>query len=194
MSIRQVSLQEVKQLARQAYYPLWSAAQSLGRDVKIYCHWTAGRHYQIFSDYHISITGDGSVYVSTDNFSDLKSATFRRNSGSISIALCCALDAVGRNNLGPYPPTEQQHNALAQVVCVLADALNLTININRVMTHAEAADNKDGLSPHEPYGPDSTCERWDLWVAREGDPAWSGGDFIRGNANYYRGQGLLKEY
>ena len=95
--------------------------------------------------------------------------------------------------MGAYPPTEAQLNAIAQVVCVLADALDLTIDLQRVMTHAEAADNKDGLWCHDPYGPDATVERWDLLVLREGSPRWSGGDELRGNANFYRAQGLLKD-
>ena len=91
--MRQVSLQEVKQLARQAYHPLWDGARSLGRDVKLYCHWTAGRYFQLFTDYHILITGDGKVFVSTNDLSETLNATYMRNTGSIAIALCCALDA-----------------------------------------------------------------------------------------------------
>lgn len=190
--MREVTLQELKQIARSSYADLWAAARSLGRDVKLYCHWTGGHHNQLFGDYHVSITGDGRVYVSTDDLSDVKSATYMRNTGSVAITLCCAYGAIGPDNLGPEPPTEIQLNALAQVVCVLADALDLTIDVNRVMTHAEAADNADGLYMHDDYGPDSTCERWDLWVLREGEEPGTGGDQIRGNANWYRGQGLLK--
>lgn len=194
--MRQVSLQEVKQLARQAYHPLWNGARSLGRAVKLYCHWTAGRYFQLFDRYHILITGDGGVYVSTDNFAEVKAATFMRNTGSVAISLCCAHEAKNANDLGDYPPTDAQMNALAQVICVLADALDLTIDLERVMTHAEAAHNSDGLNTHEDYGPYSgdPDTRWDLFVVKEGDDEWSGGNIIRGNANWYRGQGLLKEY
>lgn len=167
--MREVTLQELKQLARESYHDLWAGAKSMGRDVKLYLHWTAGSYDQLFDEYHISITGDGRVWVSTDNLAEVKAATYRRNTGSVTIALCCALDAVGENDLGPCPPTEAQINAMAQVVCVLADALDLTIDLQRVMTHAEAADNKDGEWCHEPYGPDSTVERWDLLVVHEGD-------------------------
>lgn len=190
--MREVTLQELKQLARDAYWDLWNGARSLGRDVKLYLHWTAARYDQTFDKYHINITGDGRVYVSTDNLAEVKSATYRRNTGSIAITLCCAYDAVGPDDLGPYPPTEAQINAAAQVICVLADALDLTIDLDRVMTHAEAADNEDGLNTHEDYGPDSTCERWDLWVLRQGEEPGTGGQQMRGNANWYRGQGLLK--
>ena len=191
--MREVTLQELKRLARESYHDLWAGAKSMGRDVKLYLHWTAGSYDQLFDEYHVSITGDGRVWVSTDNLAEVKAATYRRNTGSVAIALCCALDAVGENDLGPCPPTEAQINAMAQVVCVLADALDLTIDLQRVMTHAEAADNKDGEWCYEPYGADSTVERWDLLVVHEGDERWSGGDVMRGNANWYRGQGLMRE-
>ena len=189
--MREVTLEEIKNLAREAYWDLWNGARSMGRDVKLYIHWTDGRYNQTFSDYHINITGEGRCFISTDNFAEVKNATYMRNTGSIAITLCCALDAIGTDNLGPYPPTEAQINAVSQVICVLADALDLTIDADRVMTHAEAADNLDGLYTHDDYGPDSTCERWDLWVLREGEEPGTGGQQIRGNANYYRHHKLL---
>lgn len=190
-----VTLQNVKAEARRSYGALWAKAKSLGRDVKLYCHWTAGHWWQLFDDYHICIDADGTVYQ-MKNFDVVTAATYMRNSGSISIALCCAYGAQSENDLGPYPPTEKQLNALAQVICVLADALNLTIDIQRVMTHAEAAANRDGLYPHDDYGPGSgdPDTRWDLWVCHEGEVPWSGGDTIRGNANFYRAQGLLNDF
>lgn len=190
-----VTLQNVKAEARRSYGPLWAKAKSLGRDVKLYCHWTAGHWWQLFDDYHICIDADGTVYQ-MKNFDIVTAATYMRNSGSISIALCCAYGAQSENDLGPYPPTEKQLNALAQVICVLADALDLTIDIQRVMTHAEAAANRDGLYPHDDYGPGSgdPDTRWDLWVCHEGEVPWSGGDTIRGNANFYRAQGLLNDF
>nr|DAV95382.1 MAG TPA: PGRP recognition protein [Caudoviricetes sp.] len=191
--MREVTLEEIKNLAREAYWDLWNGAKSLGRDVKLYIHWTGGRYNQTFSDYHINITSEGRCFISTENFAEVKNATYMRNTGSIAIALCCALDATGPDNLGPYPPTEVQINAVSQVVCVLADALDLTIDADRVMTHAEAADNIDGLYTHDDYGPDSTCERWDLWVLREGEEPGTGGQQIRGNANYYRHHKLLSD-
>lgn len=191
--MREVTLEEIKNLAREAYWDLWNGAKSLGRDVKLYIHWTGGRYNQTFSDYHINITGEGRCFISTENFAEVKNATYMRNTGSIAITLCCALDATGPDNLGPHPPTEAQINAVSQVVCVLADALDLTIDADRVMTHAEAADNIDGLYTHDNYGPDSTCERWDLWVLREGEEPGTGGQQIRGNANYYRHHKLLSD-
>ena len=57
--MREVTLEEIKNLAREAYWDLWNGAKSLGRDVKLYIHWTGGRYNQTFSDYHINITGEG---------------------------------------------------------------------------------------------------------------------------------------
>ena len=185
--MREVTLHELKALAKAAYWDLWNGARSLDRDVKLYIHWSAARYNQTFDDYHINITGDGRVFVSTDNLAEVMHATYMRNTGSIAIALCCALDAIG-----PYPPTEAQINAVSQVICILADALDLTIDIDRVMTHAEAADNLDGLNTHEDYGPNSTCERWDLWVLRNGEEPGTGGNQLRGNANWYRAYGGLQ--
>lgn len=193
--MRPITLSELKQLARQSYDGLWSAAQSMDRDVKLYCHWTGGHYGQHFDDYHISIDADGSLYVSTDNMSELKAHTWHRNTGAIGIAMACAYNSFlgSHADLGPEPPTAAQIESMAQVVCVLADALDLTIDLQRVMTHAEAADNKDGLYPHEPYGPDADCERWDLYVLKEGDAPYTGGDILRGKANFYRAQRLLSD-
>nr|DAI17689.1 MAG TPA: N-acetylmuramoyl-L-alanine amidase [Caudoviricetes sp.] len=192
--MREVTLEQLKSMAQRDYYGLWNKARSLDRDVKIYVHWTAGRYNQLFDDYHVLITGDGRVYVSTEDLTETKSATFMRNTGSIAIGLCCALDAHDANDLGDYPPTDAQMNAVAQVICVLADALDLTIDLQRVMTHAEAAKNRDGMHTHEDYGINSGDPetRWDLLVVKEGAPDWSGGDYIRGAANWWRSNGLLK--
>ena len=83
---------------------------------------------------------------------------------------------------------------LAQVVAVACINIGIPLDIQHVMTHAEAADNKDGLDlyyndytgyPNNTYGPDSNVDRWDLLVLRAGEERWSGGDQIRGNARFY---------
>ena len=190
--MKEVTLEQLKSMAQHDYYAIWNKAKGLNRDVKIYVHWTAGRYNQLFDDYHINITGDGRVYI-TNDLTETKNATFMRNTGSIAIGLCCALDAQNSDDLD-YPPTDAQMNAVAQVICVLADALDLTIDLQRVMTHAEAAHNSDGMHTHADYGPYSgdLDTRWDLLVVEQGAEDWSGGDYIRGAANWWRGQGLLK--
>jgi hypothetical protein len=179
MIMRKVTLAELRDLALLAKSDLWRQAQNLGRDVKLYLHWTAGHYGQFFDSYHINIDADGGIYLSTDDLSEIKSHTWNRNTGAVGIALACAYNA-STVNLGPEPPTAAQIEATAQVVAVLAAALDLTIDRQRVMTHAEAADEDD-------YGPATTCERWDLWFL-PGMARGSGGEVLRGKASWYRQQ------
>jgi len=189
-----VTLGEIKQLAYAAKDSIWADARSLGRDVKIYLHWSAGRYDQIFSDYHINITGDGGIYATTNDFSEVLAHTWKRNTGSFGISLSCAYGA-DTSSLGSYAPIPLQIDFMAQVGCIVADAWDLTIDIKRVMTHGEAADNEDGLPIHEEYGPKTTCERWDLeYLGIETSTRFNpwatdgsrGGDILRGKMNWYR--------
>lgn len=189
--MRTVTLQQIKQLALSSKDALLSKAQALNRDIKIYAHWTAGRYMQFFEDtpdYQFLIDGNGTIYLKEEDLSAVIPHTYMRNSGAVAIALCAAYNGT-TNDLGDFPPTAAQIEALAQLVAVLIQAFNLICDINHVLTHAEAADNKDGLATHDPYGPDSTCERWDLWFLKNDDAAWSGGDIIRGKANFYLQEG-----
>lgn len=189
-----VSLEEAKADILDAYDYIWDNARAYNRDVKIYLHWTAGTYDTTFEDYHYCILGDGTIVQTADLFSPV-SSTYRRNSGSLSIALCCAYNAVcyadGNYDLGDYPPTEAQIEAMSQLIAVAADALDLTIDLDRVMTHGEAANNEDDISPHEPYAvwsdpqPSDGITRWDLAVLQDGDAFRSGGDTLRGNALWY---------
>ena len=190
--MRQVTLDEVYQLASDARQAIWNIAGQYGREPKIYLHWSAGRYDTCFDDYHINITGDGSIYVATDDLSEVLNHTWRRNSGAIGISLCCAYGAT-TNDLGSYAPTADQIEVMAQVIWKVADALWLTIDTDHVMTHGEAADNEDGLNPgYEPYAvwsdpqPSDGQTRWDLAVLSNDDEWRSGGDTIRGNAIYIR--------
>jgi hypothetical protein len=193
--MRKVSLTELKQLALQSKSNLWSAAQSVGKDVKLYLHWSAGHYGQFFEDYHINIDKDGSIYVSIDDLSVVKSHTYKRNTGAIGISLTCCYKA-NTNDLGPEPPTALQIEAMSQVIAVLAKILDLTVDIYRVMTHAEAANNLDGLDPgyecngypEGMYGPGYSCERWDLWFI-PGMAKGEGGNVLRGKAIWYQQQG-----
>lgn len=194
--MRKVTLDELKQLASDARQQIWDLAGNNDREPKIYLHWSAGRYDTKFDDYHINITGNGEIYISTDNLADVLAHTYKRNSGAIGIALCCAYNAT-TDNLGDYPPTSKQIEVMSQVTTAVADALWLTIDKDHVMTHGEAADNEDGLYPHDPYGPKSTVERWDLeFLGTDESPSYNpwatdgtrGGDVLRGKANWYRNQ------
>ena len=200
--MRQVSLEELYQVARNSYDDLWSAAKNLGRDVKIYLHWSAGRYNSKFEDYHVNIDGNGNIFLSTDDLSETLAHTYRRNTGSVGVSLCCAYGATS-SDLGDYAPTAEQIETMSRVGCVLADALDLTIDKKRILTHGEAADNEDGIWCHEEYGPKSTCERWDLeYLGTDESPRFNpwatdgsrGGDVLRGKMAWYRSQGLTDKF
>lgn len=157
---------------------------------KIYLHWSASRYTQVFDDYHINILGpdgeypDGTLYFTTDNLEELKSHTWKRNTGAIGITLACALDASSPERMGNYPPTPQQIESMAQTIAILSGILDIAITKENVMTHAEAAD-LDG------YGPATTVERWDLWKLKDSDGVLkSGGDVLRGKAIWYQQNGI----
>ena len=121
---------------------LSEAMANRGKIKHIYLHWTAGRYDQFFDDYHLNIDGDGKVYRTCASLDERKAHTYQRNSGSIGITLCCALDASWQGekpDLGSYPPTTMQLVALAKVVAVLCAGLGIAIDADAVMTHAEAA-------------------------------------------------------
>ena len=198
--MKQISFDELKQLALSAHDDIWNKAQALGRDPKIYLHWSAGHYGQFFDDYHINIDKDGTLYASTDDLSDVLAHTYHRNSGAVGISLACCVGATS-DNLGSEPPTVQQIESMSKAITVVADALDLTIDKDYVMTHGEAADNEDGITNlHDPYGPKSTVERWDLeFLGTNESPKYNpyatdgsrGGDVLRGKANWYRSKGVI---
>ena len=96
---------------------------------------------------------------------------------------CCAFAT--SDSLGEEPPTEAQIETVSMLISVLAKTWDLTIDLKRVMTHGEAADNLDDIYPHEPYGPNNGCERWDLAILKDGDEWGTGGDILRDKANWY---------
>ena len=194
--MRQVTLDELYTLADAAREDIWDTAKGYARDPKIYLHWSAGHYFQKFDDYHVNITADGKLYVATDDLAEVLPHTWKRNSGAVGISLCCAYGAT-TNDLGEEPPTAQQIEAMAQAVWKVADALWLTIDKNHVLTHGEAADNEDGITPHYQYGPKGSVERWDLeYLGTDESPSYNpwatdgtrGGDVLRGKANWYRQQ------
>ena len=191
----QVTLEDLKGMVENAREAIWEQAKSQGRNPKVYLHWSAGRYDSVFDDYHINITGAGKIFVTTNDLSEIKSHTWRRNTGSIGISLCCAYDAT-TNDLGEYAPTNIQIETIAKVIDVVATGLWLTINKEHVLPHGEAADNEDGIWCHDPYGPKNGCERWDLeFLETSESPKYDpwdeehrGGSILRGKAIWYHNQ------
>ena len=198
--MRRVNCTELRALAAAYRVPLMYAAARCARETKVYLHWTAGHYGQFFADYHVQIDADGAIYViGVGALDEVLAATYLRNSGSVSIALLAACGAT-TDDLGAEPPTAAQIESLAMAVTALADGLWLTIDRERILTHGEAADNEDGVRAHAPYGPRTTCERWDLeYLGTRESPVFNpwaqdgtrGGDVLRGKAQYYREHGVL---
>ena len=150
----------------------------------IYLHWTAGRYHQFFDDYHLNVDEDGQVYCTCHTLKERKAHTYKRNTGSVGIALCCALDASWTATMpqfGTMPPTLRQLNSMAWIVAILCTELGLDINSNTVMTHGEAA-YMDGYGP----GSGDPETRWDLfWVQDEHGDFRQGGVYVRELARQY---------
>lgn len=148
----------------------------------VYLHWTASRYKTLFDEYHFCIDGDGSV-ISTLPLNNIPQATWKRNSGSIALALCCCYNAVP-DDLGAYPPTDSQIESMAQLMAEISNAFDIPIDNNHFMTHGEVAD-IDGYGIHDT---DPDC-RWDLHILHTGDVWASGGEILRGKALWYQHQG-----
>ena len=194
-AMRRVTPAELEALAGEYRENIQAAAEYIGREIKVYLHWSAGHYGQFWDDYHVQIDKDGEIYVIGDGeLDDVLAATWKRNSGSVSVSILGCLGATA-DDLGQESPTPLQIDGMAQAIAALCNGLWLTIDKQRVLTHGEAADNEDGVYAHEPYGPKNGCERWDLeYLGTEESPCYNpwaedgtrGGDVLRGKANWYR--------
>ena len=198
--MRRVSPAELESHAMYYREAIAEAAREKGRETKIYLHWSAGHYGQFWEDYHVKIDKDGEIYViANGGLDDILPATWKRNSGSVSV---CMLGCYGAttNNLGRESPTPLQIEGMAQAVAALSNGLWLTIDKQRILTHGEAAANEDGIYPHPAYAVwhDEIHDgdtRWDLeYLGTLESPKYfptstdgmRGGDVLRGKANWYR--------
>lgn len=115
---------------------------------RIIIHWTAGRYDPNITDlehYHFLITGSGSCikgkYIPEDNLNcaDGKYAahTGKGNTGSIGIAVCGMLGYYNKYNVGKYPLTPQQTEALFKKIAELCKQYHLPVTPETVLTHYE---------------------------------------------------------
>ena len=192
--MKRVFINDIRDIANASREALYRQAQSVGLDSpKIIMHWTAGWGDSLFDDYHVSVTTDGKIYVSEDSFAETLEHTWKLNTGTVGVAMCCCVGAT-TEDLGEEPPTESQIAVFAQVVAAIADGLWLTINAENVLTHGEAADSLALYDACDLYGPRNDCERWDLeFLGTQESPQFNpwaadgsrGGDVLRGKANWY---------
>lgn len=146
--------------------------------VVTYLHWTAGRYFTTFREYHFCIDGDGEI-IYTRPLDVTPVATWKRNTGSIAIALCCCYNGAP-DNLGEYPPTTRQIEICAEMMAAISDVFGVPIDAAHFMTHGEAAD----IDGYGLYSGDSDC-RWDLHILEDGQVWGTGGDILRGKAAWY---------
>ena len=148
----------------------------------IYLHWAATPYtWQRSGLYHSIISGTGHVHRMHAYTVDLPAHTWRRNSNAVALSCACM---GGRPDPWSIPPTAAQLEALCQEAAAVARSWNWSANditIQRLMTHAEAASNRDGRAMHDNYGPviwGGTGERWDLLQLEKGGPP-TGGEQLR---------------
>lgn len=156
---------------------------------KIYLHWTATHYNWVHrGSYHSIITGDGVLHRLHDYSIDLPAHTWRRNSNAVGLSCACM---GGSPDPWTIPPTSAQVETLCREVARLirddwqwpADA----ISVRTILTHAEAAANRDGWIAHENYGPvawGGTGERWDFMTLSKGGPD-DAGDVLRDRIRAY---------
>ena len=92
------------------------------------------------------------------------------------------------------PPTPQQLESLCAETASIARSWGWStadINITTVMTHAEAASNRDGRSKHDNYGPvlwGGSGERWDLLQLKKNGSSDGGEQLRSGIQSLMRGE------
>jgi len=148
----------------------------------IYLHWAATPYIWLRSGFYYTIIGgDGTLHHLHAYSIDLPAHTWRRNSNAVALSCACM---GGRPDPWAIPPTEVQLEALCREAAEIARSWGwreADITIQRVMTHAEVASNRDGRWMHDNYGPvilGGTGERWDfLQLSKSGPP--TGGEELR---------------
>lgn len=188
---------------------------------KIYLHWTAGSYDSVprgSRGYHTVVKGNGDI-IRVVGYDQRHNHTSRRNTDSVGLACAC----MGGQGFVDVPPTQKQVENMCRETARLALSLGWTAaditdlpNVSRVLTHAEAASNRDfgdtilstgvGISlnaaiarglPHDNYGPSwpaanlprGTVERIDFYQVKPSDPKGSGGDILRGLIRQFMGAG-----
>ena len=113
----------------------------------------------------LAIGEQGELYLTCNMLREYKSHTWLRNSRSIGVTLCYAKDAILAYKCNPvfgaYPPTMLQVDQMAMVVAILCHELEVEINNDTVLTHAEAA-SRDQYGP----GQGDPDMRWDLYMLK----------------------------
>lgn len=184
--------EQVKKLAQKASKALWKEAQEACSVPKIYLHWTMKPYDELDETYDVNIDQYGEIYISEDAFTTNKWSILHRSKGSVSIAVCCAGGATTKD-IGKYPPTYEQLDAMAKVAWIISKALNIPMTKDYILTHGEAAAGEDNGTLHGHYA------AWDYDESMQEKPVFDL-EYFGGNEvmNYdpnssYRGGDALRE-
>ncbi len=186
---------ESKFMSQGGGLPSFSNGGNLNK--QIYLHWTASRHNWKAGPYHTTVQGDGTLYKHLP-YDRHGAHTYYRNTGNVGLSIAAMKDW----NWESYGPTKPQLDGLMGEAAVVAKGWGWKpsdVTVKRVMTHAEAASNKDGRSPHDNYGPqfwNGTGERSDLHKLSRNEKDGTGGDKLRQMMKKFMGMSnppLLKE-
>jgi len=174
--------------AQKAGFKLPGFAAGGNLNKQIYMHWTASRYNWKNGPYHTTVQGDGSLHKHK-KYNQYTGHTWRRNTGNVGISVAAMKDY----NWDQYSPKKKQLESMTAEAATVAKGWGWKpsdVNIKRVMTHAEAASNKDGRKPTPNYGPTwwgGTGERSDLHKLKKSDPDGGGGDKLRQMMKKYMG-------
>ena len=160
-------------------------AKGFQKGGKIFLHWAGSGYSGAHPNYHATVQGSGKVIKTRDYDTFGGGHTAYRNNTGIGLSLAAMSDATDRN-FGTHPVKGVQYQGMAKLTAKIAKSWGWKsgdINIQNVMTHAEAGSGKDGILPRgDNYGPQAwggDGARWDLWKLYEKDPNGSGGEKIR---------------
>lgn len=138
---------------------------------KIYLHWSATPYnWAQPGHYHTIVLGNGTVRRMHGYDQPLRAHTFGRNQDAVGMCLAC----MGGTKEWEMPPTEAQIESLCKEVAQLAFQLGWKpddINITRVLTHAEAAANRDYVNARD------AVQRVSGWRFPSSTP--QGNDYLR---------------
>lgn len=121
---------------------------------RIIVHWTAGSYKASSLDrrhYHFLFEGDGTVvkghYLIRDNQYPINTKkgyaahTWKMNTNSIGLSMCCMADAKWPDYAGTYPMTRMQFEAMAKFTAMLCKKYEIPVTPKTVLSHAEVQPN-----------------------------------------------------
>lgn len=166
---------------------------------KIYLHWTGTRKdWARAGSYHSVITGDGKVHRLTPYSLHQGGSTYNRNTGAISLSMACMAGSHGNYEW----PDDNQIDSLCKEAAKVALGLGWQADLEflhyKIMTHAEAAANRDfPRSLVEKFSLKTPSSNWDVAAQRAGLPhanysiptwhdGWPGGDSVRWDLSQLR--------